>query len=40
MLFTFSGKTGHFLPVALTRAVRDAGHLVAFGAEPGIMATI
>jgi UDP:flavonoid glycosyltransferase YjiC (YdhE family) len=41
MLFTFSGGTGHFLPlVPLARAAERAGHIVAFGAQPGMIATV
>jgi UDP:flavonoid glycosyltransferase YjiC (YdhE family) len=41
MLFTFAGGTGHFLPlVPFARAAERAGHLVAFGAQPGMMATV
>lgn len=41
MLFTFAGGTGHFLPlVPLARAAENAGHIVAFGAQPGMLATV
>jgi UDP:flavonoid glycosyltransferase YjiC (YdhE family) len=41
MLFTFAGGTGHFLPlVPFARAAERAGHIVAFGAQPGMMATV
>jgi UDP:flavonoid glycosyltransferase YjiC (YdhE family) len=41
MLFTFAGGTGHFLPlVPFARAAEDAGHIVAFGAQPGMLATV
>jgi UDP:flavonoid glycosyltransferase YjiC (YdhE family) len=41
MLFTFAGGTGHFLPlVPLARAAERAGHIVAFGAQPGMMAIV
>jgi UDP:flavonoid glycosyltransferase YjiC (YdhE family) len=41
MLFTFAGGTGHFLPlVPLARAAEAAGHVVAFGAQPGLLTTV
>jgi len=41
MLFTFAGGTGHFLPlVPFARAAESAGHNVAFGAQPGMMAAV
>ncbi|HEY8687006.1 MAG TPA: glycosyltransferase [Chloroflexota bacterium] len=41
MLFTFAGGTGHFLPlVPFARAAENAGHRVAFGAQPGMMAAV
>jgi UDP:flavonoid glycosyltransferase YjiC (YdhE family) len=41
MLFTFAGGTGHFLPlVPFARAAENAGHIVAFGAQPGMLATL
>jgi UDP:flavonoid glycosyltransferase YjiC (YdhE family) len=41
ILFTFAGGTGHFLPlVPLARAAEAAGHVVAFGGQPGMLATI
>ena len=41
MLFTFAGGTGHFLPlVPLARAAENAGHTVAFGAQPGMVAAV
>jgi len=41
MLFTFAGGAGHFLPlVPFARAAEKAGHTVAFGAQPGIMAAV
>ena len=41
MLFTFAGGTGHFLPlVPFARAAEEAGHIVAFGAQPGMMVTV
>jgi UDP:flavonoid glycosyltransferase YjiC (YdhE family) len=41
MLFTFAGGTGHFLPlVPLARAAEQAGHLVAFGGQPGMLSVI
>jgi UDP:flavonoid glycosyltransferase YjiC (YdhE family) len=41
MLFTFAGGTGHFLPlVPFARAAERAGHIIAFGAQPGMMATV
>jgi UDP:flavonoid glycosyltransferase YjiC (YdhE family) len=41
MLFTFAGGTGHFLPlVPFARAAERAGHIVAFAAQPGMMATV
>ena len=41
MLFTFAGGTGHFLPlVPFARAAENAGHIVAFGAQPGMLATV
>jgi UDP:flavonoid glycosyltransferase YjiC (YdhE family)/DNA-binding NarL/FixJ family response regulator len=41
MLFTFAGGTGHFLPlVPLARAAERAGHLVAFGGQPGMLSVI
>ena len=41
MLFTFSGGTGHFLPlIPFARAAENAGHIVAFGAQPGMLATV
>jgi UDP:flavonoid glycosyltransferase YjiC (YdhE family) len=41
MLFTFAGGTGHFVPlVPFARAAEDLGHVVAFGAQPGMMATV
>lgn len=41
MLFTFSGGAGHFVPlVPLARAARARGHVVAFGAQPGMRASV
>jgi len=41
MLFTFAGGTGHFLPlVPFARAAENAGHIVAFGAQPGMVETV
>ena len=41
MLFTFAGGTGHFLPlVPFARAAEDTGHVVAFGAQPGMLSTV
>jgi UDP:flavonoid glycosyltransferase YjiC (YdhE family) len=41
MLFTFAGGTGHFLPlVPFARAAEKAGHIVAFGGQPGMLATV
>jgi UDP:flavonoid glycosyltransferase YjiC (YdhE family) len=41
MLFTFAGGTGHFLPLApFARAAERAAHIVAFGAQPGMIATV
>jgi UDP:flavonoid glycosyltransferase YjiC (YdhE family) len=41
MLFTFAGGTGHFLPlVPFARAAEHAGHIVAFGAQPGMTAVV
>jgi hypothetical protein len=41
MLFTFAGGTGHFLPlVPFARAAESEGHLVAFAAQPGMLATV
>jgi UDP:flavonoid glycosyltransferase YjiC (YdhE family) len=41
MLFTFAGGTGHFLPlVPFARAAERAGHIVAFGGQPGMTATV
>jgi UDP:flavonoid glycosyltransferase YjiC (YdhE family) len=41
MLFTFAGGTGHFLPlVPLARAAEDAGHVVAFGGQSGMIPVI
>jgi len=41
MLFTFAGGTGHFLPlVPFARAAVNEGHLVAFAAQPGMLATV
>jgi UDP:flavonoid glycosyltransferase YjiC (YdhE family) len=41
MLFTFAGGTGHFLPlVPFARAAEKAGHTVAFGGQPGMMAAV
>jgi UDP:flavonoid glycosyltransferase YjiC (YdhE family) len=41
MLFTFAGGMGHFLPlVALARVAERAGHVVAFGAQPGMLPSI
>ena len=41
MLFTFAGGSGHFLPlVPFARAAERAGHIVAFGAQPGMMAIV
>jgi UDP:flavonoid glycosyltransferase YjiC (YdhE family) len=41
MLFTFAGGTGHFLPlVPLARAAEQAGHLVAFGGQAGMLSVI
>lgn len=41
MLFTFAGGTGHFLPlVPFARAAENAAHIVAFGAQQGMMATV
>jgi UDP:flavonoid glycosyltransferase YjiC (YdhE family) len=41
MLFTFAGGTGHFVPlVPFARAAEEAGHIVAFGAQPGMMAAV
>jgi len=41
MLFTFAGGTGHFLPlVPLARAAEEAGHLVAFGGQAGMLSVI
>ena len=41
MLFTFAGGTGHFLPlVPFARAAENAGHIVAVGSQPGMMATV
>jgi UDP:flavonoid glycosyltransferase YjiC (YdhE family) len=41
MLFTFAGGTGHFLPlVPLARAAEDAGHVVAFGGQSGMVSVI
>lgn len=41
MLFTFAGGAGHFLPlVPFARAAEDAGHVVAFGAQAGVLATV
>lgn len=41
ILFTFAGGTGHFLPlVPLARAAAQAGHVVAFAAQPRMLATV
>jgi UDP:flavonoid glycosyltransferase YjiC (YdhE family) len=41
ILFTFAGGTGHFLPlVPLARAAEQAGHLVTFGGQPGMLHVI
>jgi len=41
MLFTFAGGTGHFLPlVPFARAAERAGHIVAVGAQPGMVAFV
>jgi UDP:flavonoid glycosyltransferase YjiC (YdhE family) len=41
MLFTFAGGTGHFLPlVPFARAAENAGHVVAFGAQAGMLTTV
>ena len=41
MLFTFAGGTGHFIPlVPFAHAAENAGHGVAFGAQPGMMAAV
>lgn len=41
MLFTFAGGTGHFLPLLpFARAAEAAGHVVAFAAQPGVLATV
>jgi UDP:flavonoid glycosyltransferase YjiC (YdhE family) len=41
MLFTFAGGTGHFLPlVPFARAAERAGHIVAFGGQPRMLATV
>src|ERR1700681_4226538 len=41
MLFTFAGGTGHFLPlVPFARVAENEGHIVAFAAQPGMLATV
>lgn len=41
ILFTFAGGTGHFLPlVPLARAAEEAGHVVAFGGQAGMLSVI
>ena len=41
ILFTFAGGTGHFLPlVPFARAAEDAGHVVAVGAQLGMLTTV
>jgi UDP:flavonoid glycosyltransferase YjiC (YdhE family) len=41
MLFTFAGGTGHFMPLLpFARAAEAAGHVVAFGAQPGVLTTV
>jgi UDP:flavonoid glycosyltransferase YjiC (YdhE family) len=41
ILFTFAGGTGHFLPlVPLARAAEQAGHVVVFGGQAGMLSVI
>lgn len=41
VLFTFAGGTGHFNPlVPIARAVREAGHVVAFACQSALVATV
>jgi len=41
ILFTFIGGNGHFVPlVPVARAARGAGHTVAFGCGPSMLATV
>jgi len=41
MLFTFAGGSGHFIPmVPVARAAERAGHIVAFGSQAALTATV
>lgn len=41
ILFTFIGGNGHFVPLTpIARAARSAGHTVAFGCGPSMVATV
>ncbi|HEY9344618.1 MAG TPA: hypothetical protein VIQ53_04850, partial [Inquilinus sp.] len=41
VLFSFAGGSGHFLPlVPLARAVRAAGHDIAFAGQPAMVAAV